>query len=181
MSNRQGAAQEYARAYFMLTEELSGSDSAREDMLVLRGVLEGERGYLSILDTPALSTEERLSLIDGAFGTLDAYLVNLIKILAEKRLSYLLPDVIEAYLTLYDESRGIVRVEAISAVEMTEEQLSRLTKKLSESTGKTIIISNTIDPSTLGGVKLRYMGIQLDGSLKTRLDGLAKNLRAAAV
>ena len=181
MSNRGDAALEYAKAYFMLTEELSLSEVAREDMLVLRGVLEKEERYLSMLDTPALSKEERLSLIDGALGSLDGYLVNLIKILAEKRFSYLLPDVIEAYLALYDESRGVIRVEAITAVAMTEEQTKRLAEKLSRSTGKTVIISNTIDPGTLGGVKLRYMGIQLDGSLKTRLDGLAKGLRSTVV
>ena len=181
MSNRGDAALEYAKAYFMLTEELSLSEAARDDLLVLRGALSREEGYLSMLDTPALSREERLGLIDQAFGGLNEYLVNLIKILAEKRFAYLIRDVIESYLSLYDDSRGILQVEAITAVAMSEGQIHRLTERLSRETGKTVIISNTIDPTALGGVVLRYMGIQLDGSLKTRLDGLAKGLRSTVI
>ena len=181
MSSSFDLAEEYGRAYFMLTEELSLTESSREDVLVLRGVLDGEEKYLPLLDTPALDTEERLALIDGAFGSLDGYLVNLIKLLSERRCAYLLPRVIEVFLSLYDRSHDIERVEAITAVAMSEEQLERLRARLEEKTGKTVIISNTIDPTLLGGIKLRYMGIQLDGSLKSRLDGLAKGLTGAVV
>jgi F-type H+-transporting ATPase subunit delta len=64
---------------------------------------------------------------------------------------------------------------------MTESQIAALTAKLTALTGKTVIIRNTTDPSILGGVKLRYMGVQLDGSLKTRLTALEKSLRSAIV
>ena len=181
MSSSNELANEYGRAYFMLTEELSLTEAAKSDVHVLQGVLSSEKKYLPMLDTPALSKEERLALIDEAFGSLNEYLVNLIKLLAEKRYAYLLPRTLDVFLSLCDEAQGIERVEAITAVAMTEEQISRLTARLEAKTGKTVIISNTIDPSLLGGVKLRYMGVQLDGSLKSRLDGLAKGLRDAVV
>ena len=44
-------------------------------------------------------------------------------------------------------------------------------------TGKKIILKNTVKPEILGGVMLRYSGIQLDGSVKARLDGFAKSLK----
>ena len=181
MSSSADLSLEYGRAYFMLTEELSLTEEAREDVLVLKSVLEGEEKYLPLLDTPALTKEERLALIDEAFGGLNVYLVNLIKLTSEGRCAYLLPKILEVFLSHYDESRGIVRVEAITAVRMTEEQIARLKARLEEKTGKRVNISNTIDPTLLGGVKLRYMGIQLDGTLKMRLDGLARSLGEAVV
>ena len=84
--------------------------------------------------------------------------------------------VLEAYLSVYDEARGIERVEAITVLPLSEEQKKKLTLKLEKKTGKTIVITNTVDTSILGGIKLRYMGIQLDASLKTRLDGFEKML-----
>ena len=81
------------------------------------------------------------------------------------------------YAALYDEARGIERVEAVTAVAMTEKQLSALTNKLAALTGKSIVIRNTIDPTILGGVVLRYAGTQLDGSLRARLESFEKSLK----
>ena len=103
------------------------------------------------------------------------------KILAEKREAHSLIKVLEAYLSVYDEARGIERVEVISARPITDEQSARLKARLEAKTGKTIIVINTVDPSILGGIKLRYMGVQLDGSLKTRLDGFERALTETVV
>ena len=46
---------------------------------------------------------------------------------------------------------------------------------------KTIILTNTVDPSILGGVKLRYLGVQLDGSVKTRLDKFEDALKNTVI
>ena len=77
----------------------------------------------------------------------------------------------------YDISRGIERVEAISIIPLTAEQINKLTLKLEDLTGKKIIVNNTIDPSILGGMKLRYLGQQIDGSIKTKLDKIDKSLK----
>ena len=53
--------------------------------------------------------------------------------------------------------------------------------KLSAMTGKKIILKNTISPEILGGVKLRYSGIQLDGSVKTRLDKFEASLKNTVI
>ena len=83
---------------------------------------------------------------------------------------------IECFGEDYDRSRGIERVTVISAVAMSDEQIKRLKAKLEAITGKQIIVKCTIDPSLLGGMTLRYQGIQLDGTVKTKLDGFAKRL-----
>ena len=49
--------------------------------------------------------------------------------------------------------------------------------ELEEITGKTIIIKNTVDAAILGGMKLRYLGQQIDGSIKTKLDKFDKSLK----
>ena len=87
-----------------------------------------------------------------------------------------MPKIVEAFSDTYDRSRGIERVEAISAVPLTDAQTERLVKKLEKLTGKQIIVKNTHDPALLGGMKLRYLGIQLDGSVKTKLDSFEKRL-----
>ena len=169
-------AVEYGRALFMLTEEVGNTENVREDVNVLIAVLKENPDLVNLLDTPAVSKDERLGVIDAALASLDENLTNLIKILAERREAHSLHKVLDAYLAIYDEARGIERVEAVTAVPLTDGQTERLKAKLEKQTGKTVIIKNTVDPSILGGIKLRYMGIQLDGSLKSRLDSFERVL-----
>ncbi len=169
-------AVEYGRALFLLTEEVGSTEKVREDVIVLLAAIKENPDVIKLLDTPAVSKAERLSVVDTILTTLDVNLCSLVKMLAEKREAHSLTRVLSAYLSVYDESRGIERVEVITAIPLTDGQSERLRERLEKKTGKTVVITNTVDPKILGGMKLRYMGIQLDGSLKTRLDGFEKSL-----
>ncbi len=174
-------AKEYGRALFMITEEDSVTDKLLPQVKTAESVLKANPDYSKLIDSPALLGSEKVELIDKAFGSLDERLVNLIKILAEKRALHLFCNVAKAYCDFYDQSRGIERVEVISAVPLTKDQVSALEKKLHLKEGKTFVVSNTVDPSILGGIKLRYSTVQLDGSVKTRLDRIEKALKTTVI
>lgn len=176
MKDIQNGAKAYGEALFTLAEETATTDSMREDVSAVLEVIGKNPEYLKLLDSPALSRDEILGLISEAFGSLNVHLVSLMKILSEKRLSHILSGVLDEFLALYDKSRGIERVEAISAVPLTEAQCEKLKAKLEAITGKQIIVRNTHDPELLGGMKLRYLGIQLDGTVKSKLDSFEKRL-----
>lgn len=170
-------AKEYGKALFLLTEEEGTTDIVLADLHVAKDAILQNPQYEKLLDTPALAKSEKIALIDQAFSSLDGIFVNFLKILCEKRAVHLLPKAADVYFSLYDESRGIERVEAVTAVAMTQAQIAAMTKKLESQTGKKIIIKNTIDKTILGGVKLRYAGIQLDGSVQKRLENFEKSLK----
>jgi F-type H+-transporting ATPase subunit delta len=175
------ACNEYGKAIFMLSEELNTTDSMLTDILAADEIFQSNPDYIKLLDTPAIAKEEKLALADQAFRSLDSNLLNLIKILCENHAVYTFSEVKKTYVALYNESRGIENVEAVTAVPMTEEQLSRMKERLAKMTGKRIIIKNTVDPKILGGVKLRYSGVQLDGSVKTRLTTFEKSLKNTVI
>lgn len=170
-------ATEYGKALFLLSEERGTTDVLLADVRIAKAVLTENPKYSKLADTPALSKDEKTALIAEAFASLDPDLVSLLKILCEKHSVCDFCKVADAYFALYDESRGIERVEAITAVAMSNSQLDAMKAKLEAITGKKIIITNKIDRAILGGVKLRYAGIQLDGSLKKRLDTLEASIK----
>lgn len=170
-------AKNYGDALFMLAKELGEIDIVKNDFDILCEALNKNPEYLKLLDTPSLSREERVILVDKAFGNLNKNLVNMLKILTERRLVYFIFKIRDAYLSEYDDYYCIERVEAISAIPLSEDQLRKLKSKLEKVTKKQIIVTNTIDSSILGGMKLRYLGIQIDGSIKTKLDNFEKSLK----
>ena len=176
MSDVANGMKAYGDALFMLAEELGQTEAVKGDAQTMLAVIDASPEYLTVLDSPALSREERLGLIDRSFNSLNQNLVNMTKLLAEKRLTHALPKALEHFIKAYESSRGIERVEVISAVPLSSAQCARLKAKLEGITKKQIIISNTHDPSLLGGMKLRYMGIQLDGTVKSKLDSFERSL-----
>lgn len=174
-------AKEYGKALFLITEEDAVSDAALADVKTAESVFVSNPEYVKLLNSPAVSCDERVGLVDKAFSGLNTELCNLIKILTEKRMVHIFPAVAKEYSDLYDLSRGILRVEAVTAVALTDKQSEALADKLAKSLGKKIIIRNTVDRSILGGVKLRYSDVQLDGSVKTRLDKFEQALKNTVI
>ena len=174
-------ANEYGKALFLITEEDGQSDKILTDVKIAENIFRSNPDYIKLLSSPAVPQPERIELVDKAFSCLDVSLCNLIKILVERHAVHLFDKVAKTYCDLYDESRGIVRVEAVTAIALTEAQSKALAAKLSASLNKTVVIKNTVDKTILGGVKLRYSGIQLDGSVKTRLDKFEQNLKNTVI
>ena len=79
-------------------------------------------------------------------------------------------DCCDAYTQHYDQDNGILRVSAVTAVALSPEQTEKLTQKLSQITGKEIVLRNRIDSAVLGGVRLDYDGQRLDDTVSHRLD-----------
>lgn len=167
----------YAEALFSLSEEMKISDGVLSDLNIASGIFSEYPEYVKLLDTPAVSVPEKLPLIDEAFSSLADIVKNVIKILTEKHSVHLLHEIAKEYSAIYNESRGICTAEIISAVMLTDSQAQKLKEKLENMTGKTIVIKNTVDKSILGGIKLRYLGKELDGTLKARLTAIEKSLK----
>lgn len=175
------AGKEYGRALFMLAEECNTTDKVLADITAADEIFNNNPKYVKLLDTPAITKAEKLSLVDAAFSSFDESVRNLIKILCERHSVFAFGEVKKSFSKLYDTSHGIEHVEAVTAVAMTPSQLLRMSEKLAAMTGKKIIVKNTVSPEILGGVKLRYSGKQLDGSVKTRLENFEKSLKNTVI
>ena len=116
-------------------------------------------------------------MLDEAFrGNVHPYLLNFLKILCEKSAMEMLPGCLEQFRGLYNEDRGLLPVTATSAVALTEGQKQALVEKLSKLTGKTILLENRVDEGLMGGVKVKFDGKELDGSVAGRLEALRRVL-----
>lgn len=170
---------EYGDALYSLAKEEDLLDQALEGLTMAVTALEENPGYLTLVQNPALPKEERLGLLDTALAGVHPYVRNLLKLLCERSALALAPGALEQFKSLLYAQRGILPVEAISAVPLTEAQCKALREKLEAKTGKTILLENKLDPSVMGGVKLRYEGRELDGTTAGRLSALRRTLTRA--
>jgi len=170
---------EYGDALYSLAAEENCPDEVLEGLSLAVTALRENPGYLTLVQNPALPRAERLGLLDQAFQGVHPYVLNLLKLLCERSALSLCAGALEQFKSLLYQERGILPVEAISAVPLTQEQQQALRDKLAAKTGKTILLETRLDPSLLGGVKLRYEGKELDGTTAGRLSALRRVLTQA--
>ena len=168
--------EDYSRALFELATEENVADTVLSDLMTVKDVLAENPEFTGLLDSPAIATDERVAMIDDAFKGASYITLNFLKILTEMRQMSMFRKCADGYCKLYDDANGILRAEIVTAVEISDAQCSLICEKISAATGKKVVPVKTIDTSILGGVILRYDGIQLDGSVASRLNDIKKQL-----
>ena len=171
-------AKTYAKALYDLAKEEDLTEEILQQMNTLQDAFSQEPDFIRLLSTPNLSKEERCGILDNCFrGKVQPYVLNFMKILLEKGYIRHFADCCKAYKDLYNQDHGILPVRAVTAVALSDGQKQKLTDKLMAMTGKTIELTNRVDPSVLGGVRLDYDGKQVDGTVKNRMDTIGNLLK----
>lgn len=166
----------YAQGLYALAQEENLTEELMEQLTVLEKTV-GE-DYLKLLSTPALSKEERCALLDQAFrDKVHIYVLNFMKLLTEKGYIRHFFGCCRAFRQQYNEDRGILPVRVVSAVELTGKQEQKLRQTLHKRTGKTVQLQCSVDPNVLGGIRLDYDGVRIDGTVEGRLNAVRRLLQ----
>lgn len=168
----------YAQGLYALAKDEELTEVILQQLEALQKAIGEEPTFLRLLATPNLSKQERLEVLDTSFREkVHPYVLNFLKLLTEKGKIAHFPQACAAFREQYNTDHGILPVRAVSAVALTQTQTKRLTEKLCAITGKTVELTNRIDPACLGGIRLDYDGKRVDGTVKNRLDGMSATLK----
>jgi F-type H+-transporting ATPase subunit delta len=168
-------AKRYAQAVFLIARQRQELDPWLEDLRVLSG-LDHSEAFVKALETPNLSFDDKSRLLRDRYPTVRPLAVNLVNLLVERRRVALLLPIFQEYQRLLDNERGVQRAEVVTAVPLTDEDRLQLETRLSEITGKKVLITAKVDPSVIGGMIARFDGTLLDGSTKSKLEALKKQI-----
>ncbi len=163
----------YGQSLYELAREEGLTKSIAAELSVLQQSFQQEPDFIRLLSSPNLTKAERCQILDDSFrGKVHGYLLNFLKILTEKGYMRYFSDCCDAYTAQFDQDNGILRVDAVTAVALTQDQSDKLARKLTRITGKEIVLRSRIDPAVLGGVRLDYDGQRLDDTVSHRLDAI---------
>ncbi|MBR4016529.1 MAG: ATP synthase F1 subunit delta [Oscillospiraceae bacterium] len=168
----------YGRSLYLLASEEGLEEQILQELSVLESVFAQEPDYLKLLSARNLPKQERLDVLQESFGgKVHTYVLNFLKLLTEKGYMTHFLDCCRAYREQYNEEKGILQVNVVSAVALSQEQKQKLTEKLTAMTGKQVFLVCREDPTVLGGIRLAYDGIEVDGTVQNRLQAVEKTLR----
>ena len=166
-------AREYGDGLYALTEEESISKEVLEQLLSLKDLFRQQPDFIRLLGNMSLSKEERVKIIDSVLrGQIHPYLLNFLKILCERGALNEYEGCLAAFKTLYNQAHGIVEAQVTTAVALDDDQRARMAEKLSQMTGKTVVLNEKVDASLVGGVLVEMNGQRYDNTLKNRLKSI---------
>ena len=134
--------------------------------------------WLRLLSQPNIPKKERCALLDEALapGGVHRYLLNFLKLLCERGSLGEVKGCAREYRRRYNAAHGILEVTAVSAVPLTPEQTEKLRQKAQQMTGKAVELTVKLDKRVLGGIRLELDGVQLDGTVRSRLETLSRRI-----
>ena len=170
-------AKNYADALFLLAQDEGVDEEILTQFAQVRKLFDENPDYVRLLFAPNIPKPERHAALDEAFaGSIHSYLLSFLKLLSERGHIFFYADCELRYRTCFNLAHGRIEATAVSAVPLKPDQMRRLLERLQEATGKQVDLQNRVDPSVLGGIRLEYEGVELDGTLRQRLNGIEKTL-----
>jgi len=178
-----GLARRYARALLELAREAGSLTDSGEELAAVAAAFEDPRLRAVVLN-PAIDAGARRKVVAGMVDGmgLSAHVGNLVRLLADRDRLVLLSRVSQAYDELVDAEVGCSRVRIRSAAPLGPAEKTELTELAKRLVGaKDVIVTTDIDAELLGGVILDASGTVWDGSVRTQLARIAKEMAGSGV
>jgi F-type H+-transporting ATPase subunit delta len=178
----QEIAEVYARALFEVAEEHDVVDRIRDELHEVADALEDEdnRELRLFFFSPYFSSDEKRDAVDKVFDGADERLINFLKLLAERHRMPVLPRIRSRYDEMWAEKNRLLPVKVTAAVELDDELVKGIGKRIEEQTGRKVELSSDVDPEVLGGLVVRVGNMVLDASVRNRLEQMRKQVARAA-
>ncbi|ADO81993.1 ATP synthase F1 subunit delta [Ilyobacter polytropus] len=165
----------YAEAIYEMSESNKKVKELYEELNLVMELYKGDKEFKNLVDHPLIKVEEKKEFIGKIFSKFEDFSLNVLFYLVEKkRLSYI-KSIVAEYLKIYYTKNQIVDVEAIFAIEPSEEQKTKLIKKLEKKTEKKVNLVVSIDKSIIAGGIIKIGDEIIDGSVRRQLDTVANN------
>lgn len=174
-------ARSVARAYSQAYLDAAGSDteSALEELgSFVNDVLAANPAFERMLCTQDISVEAKQQLLEKVVVPRSTPLfANFIRVVAHHDRLNLLPLIHDLAVREVEQRNGQRRVLVTSATELSAKALDSIRNSMAMALSTQPILETRVDPSLVGGLKIRVGDTVYDGSLKTQVKQLRARLR----
>ena len=162
-----------------LSVEKKCMDNIHEEIVSIKSMLDRSEDFNKIIESPVLSRDLQKVLVISILkkASISKLLINFFSVVCLNRRSYLIGRICDRFIEMYVSSKGILTAELSSATELSEVDLSLVKKHIQESAGSKVNLITKLDPSMLGGYILKIGSLMLDGSIRSKLQGLKISMR----
>jgi F-type H+-transporting ATPase subunit delta len=167
----------YTRPLFDLAVETKSIESISEELETLSALFREVPVLAEYLDSPNVKRTATLDLLKIPYDKpWSKYFGRFLELVLRKGRQEILPFAADAYTHYWDDYRSRIDVTVTSAVALSDAEKKAISGKLSERTGKNVILNCRIDEKVLGGIRLQIGHQLLDATIIGKLSALRESL-----
>ena len=168
-----GMAGRYALALYELARERQQTEEVAASLATFSAMIAESPDLQRLVKSPVFSAQEQAAALKSLLNTagVTGIAADFIRLTAEKRRLFALPDMIAGFNRLNDIAKGVMRAEVTAAAPLDDAAMDKLRGTIAGATAsKSVEVAVKVDPSIIGGLVVRLGSRMIDTSLKTKLN-----------
>lgn len=164
----------YAKAVLETALNAQKADSVATDMELIEKTIVSSKELQEFLKNPIIKPETKESALLEVFVNTTPETKRLFSLLLSNKRFEILQNIAQEYHVLFNENKGYQAAEVITATALDATLEAKVIAIAKQMSPKEIKLTNSIDPSIIGGYILRIGDQQYNASVKNNLQKIAK-------
>jgi F-type H+-transporting ATPase subunit delta len=173
-------ARTYARALFEAAKDAGRVDQVRDELQTFVEAVDQVPELRSLIRNPELDPPAKAAVLEAVLEGADELLRNFVRVVTQKGRASELDEIAREYDVLVAAEEQILNVELRTAYELSDDEAASIVKQIEDASGRRVEAARTVDPDLIGGLVLKAGSLEVDSSVRGRLDRLRRDLAHAS-
>ena len=169
-------ARTYARALFEAAKEQGRIDEVRAELDSFLQAVDEVPELRAVIRNPELDPLEKSAALQAVLAEADELVRNFIRVVTEKGRAPMLDEIVREYELFVAADEKILSVQLTTAYELSDDEAAAIVKQIEDASGRRVEAARSVDPKLIGGLVLKAGSLEVDSSVRGRLDRLRREL-----
>ena len=176
-----GMAGRYATALFELALEGNAVAAVQADLKAFDTMVSSSPDLTRLVRSPVFSAEEQARALIAVLekAGIKGIAANFLRVVAANRRLFAVAEIIRGFNARVARHKGEVTAQVTVAEPLNDARMNEIRDALKAVTAKDVTIDVTVDPSIIGGLKVKVGSRMVDASLRTKLNSIKFAMKEA--
>ena len=166
-----------ATGLFNIADQHDDLHKVRDALRNLNNIVTDSSQFRVLIQSKKIKGKLKVEILNSVLGKLSHPLVNeVVSYLKGSSAANELKEISTFFESMYRKKSNAIEVKGVVASKMNDQQIESFKASLDEILGKKTKLSIEVDPSLIGGIKLRIDNTFLDASIHNQLQTLRTEL-----
>jgi F-type H+-transporting ATPase subunit delta len=176
-----GMAGRYATALFELAVETNSVEQVQSDLKAFDALVAANQDLTRLVRSPVFSADDQAKALVAILekAGIKGVAANFLRVIAANRRLFAVAEIIRGFNRLVAAHKGEVTAQVTVAEQLNDARMHEIRDALKQVTGKDVQIDVDVDPSIIGGIKVKVGSRMVDASLRTKLNSIKFAMKEA--
>jgi F-type H+-transporting ATPase subunit delta len=176
-----GMAGRYATALFELARDTNALDQVQSDLNAFNALVASSPDLTRLVRSPLFSAQEQAKALDAVLdkASISGVAKNFLRVVTANRRLFAVDQIIRGFNARVAAHKGEVTAQVTVAEPLNDARMNEIRDALRQVTGKDVKVDVNVDPSIIGGLKVKVGSRMVDASLRTKLNSIKFAMKEA--